>query len=188
MVTVISICFTQNDWHFGLCILSQCSAVCPCGPQRNRIAIWKPPVPAWPWKRAGMPHGPVHISRDCWDLLPLMVFTVRDGGCDKALLHFVEVGPCLHRMALCWLHWETALFIIVPLLQEVPHHLLKNRCQLPGPYIVRGNHLTKPIEKCKQYLKTGLNVKEGHQHCISPSTFIYWRLLFTYVSPTALEI
>lgn len=127
------------------CVLSQCSVICPCGPERNWIVIWKVPVPVYgDW--AGVPHGPVHISGDCWDLLPWVVCTIGDRRCDKALLHFVTAGPRLHWSERPWLHWKTVLFVIFLLAQKVPEHPLEDRCQFPGHYVVSGEHLTKSGE------------------------------------------
>lgn len=103
-VITVFLCVVCCDHRcFEQCVLSQCSTVRPCGPEGNWIVIWKVPVPVAPCERT-VPHGSVHISGDCWDLLPWVVSTVGDGGCDKALLHFVAAGPSLHRSELCWLH------------------------------------------------------------------------------------
>lgn len=128
-------------------VLSQCCVICPCGPERNWIVIWKVPVPVYcGW--AGVPHSPVHISRDGWDLFPWVVSAVGDRRCDKALLHFVAAGPRLHWSELRLLHWKIVLFVIFLLAQKVPEHPLEDRCQFPGHYVVSGKHFTKPVEGC----------------------------------------
>lgn len=128
--------------------LSQWCAICPYGPERNRVAmrvIWWTPASAGACEWAGLAHCPVHVSRDGRYLLP-WVITVGNGRSKKALLHSVTAGPSFHFLMLSSLPWENVLFIILLLPQDVLHHMLEHRRQLPGSHRIRSKHLAKPIQ------------------------------------------
>lgn len=127
------------------CLLSQHGAVGLCGVVWHWVVVvvGKVPVPMGS-ERTRASHSTVHISRDGWDLLSRGLTTVRHGGCDKALLHLVLVGPGLHWPKQCWLWQMLLLFFPFLFVEEVSQHLLEDVHQLPGQDVVAGQHLPEP--------------------------------------------
>lgn len=149
---------TVGSRFFGTRALSQGCTVCPCGPERDHVVMWRSPA------SAGSARYPVYVSRNGWDLLPRVV-TVGNGGSRKALLLSVTAGPSFHFSTLCRLQWEIVLFVTLLPPQGVLHHMLEHRRQLPGSHSVSGKHLTKPAQS---------DHETSTDHCLQALHFHYY--------------